>query len=248
MRLWSRGDDWVSNQVFWHGWSGYEPECAGLFYRLAERSSLTVDVGAHVGFYSILAALANSEGRVLAFEPMPGMYVRLEHNVALNGLSNVECVRAAVTDESGSVELFHGPAELACSTTISTEFAQSYDDHLSSLVRALTLDDFIRERGGGRTPELVKLDIEAAEPSALRGMRQILEARPVVICEVLPIGRVASEIEELLRPLGYEFFHLTPEGIVRRERIAAHPEWLNYLFAHPSGALSEALGESLLQR
>ena len=245
MRLWSRGDDWVSNQVFWRGWAGYEPECAGLFYRLAERSRLTVDVGAHIGFYSILAGLANREGRVLAFEPMPGMYARLKHHVALNDLSNVECVRAAVTDDCGTIELFHAPAELACSTTISAEFAESYDDHVSSLVRALTLDDFLRDRDDGWTPDLVKLDIEAAEPSALRGMRQTLEARPVIVCEVLPIGRVASDIEELLGPLGYRFFHLTSEGAVRRNRIVPDAQWLNYLFAHPSGALSGTLDESL---
>jgi hypothetical protein len=35
LRLWSRGDDWISNQVFWRGWSGYEPETTPLFFELA---------------------------------------------------------------------------------------------------------------------------------------------------------------------------------------------------------------------
>src|SRR4051794_24818086 len=71
LRLWSRGDDWISNQVFWRGWSGYEPETAPLFFRLAQDADVVLDVGAYVGFFAVLAGLANRRSRVLAFEPMP---------------------------------------------------------------------------------------------------------------------------------------------------------------------------------
>jgi hypothetical protein len=49
LRLWSKGDDFVSNQVFWRGLRGYEPETAPLFYALAETAQTTLDLGAHVG-------------------------------------------------------------------------------------------------------------------------------------------------------------------------------------------------------
>lgn len=62
-RLWSRGDDWVSNQVFWRGWRGYEAETSGLFYRLATQAATVFDIGAHVGFFTILAAHANPRPR-----------------------------------------------------------------------------------------------------------------------------------------------------------------------------------------
>ena len=64
LRLWSRGDDWVSNQVYWRGWDGYEPETVPLFWRLAERSAVTLDVGAYVGYFALLAGHANPSGRV----------------------------------------------------------------------------------------------------------------------------------------------------------------------------------------
>lgn len=54
LRLRSRGDDWVSNQVYWRGWNGYESESVPLFFRLATRASVTLDVGAYVGFYALL--------------------------------------------------------------------------------------------------------------------------------------------------------------------------------------------------
>src|SRR5689334_14287435 len=59
LKLWSRGDDWVSTQIFWRGLEGYEPETAQLFLRLAADSSVTLDIGAYVGFYTLLAAQAN---------------------------------------------------------------------------------------------------------------------------------------------------------------------------------------------
>ena len=40
LRMWSRGDDWVSNQLFWRGWNGYETETSGLFFRLATRAKV----------------------------------------------------------------------------------------------------------------------------------------------------------------------------------------------------------------
>src|SRR2546425_1240599 len=58
-RLWTKGDDWISNLVFWKGWDGYEPDTSPFFYDLAAKSKVFFDVGAHVGYYAILAGLAN---------------------------------------------------------------------------------------------------------------------------------------------------------------------------------------------
>src|SRR5262249_7372061 len=66
LRLWSRGDDWVSNQVYWRGWDGYDPETIPLFFRMARRAQTILDVGAYVGFYTLLAALANPWAGVYA--------------------------------------------------------------------------------------------------------------------------------------------------------------------------------------
>jgi hypothetical protein len=52
MWLWSRGDDWIANQVYWRGWAASEPEALPLFYALAEEAEVILDIGAHVGIYS----------------------------------------------------------------------------------------------------------------------------------------------------------------------------------------------------
>jgi len=107
LRLWSRGDDWISTQIFWHGLEGYEPETVGAFFRLAEQAAVTVDLGAYVGYFTVMAALANDAGRVIALEPLPATFSRLQRNVSLNGLSNVASRNVAAGASSGSAELHH---------------------------------------------------------------------------------------------------------------------------------------------
>ena len=115
LKLWSLGDDWVSNQVFWRGLAGYEPETVSVFLRLAEEARVTVDVGAYVGFYTVLAAHANPSARIFAFEPHPVAYTRLLRNVGLNELANVECLQAAVGESTGCAEFFCGSGQLPTS-------------------------------------------------------------------------------------------------------------------------------------
>ena len=114
--LWSLGDDWVSNRV-WRGWKGYDPETVPVFFRLAERAQVIFDVGAYVGFYTLLAARRQPPAQVYAFEPLPTVYERLTHN-ALNQLPNVHCHLKAVGEESGFADFYHAAARLPTSSSL----------------------------------------------------------------------------------------------------------------------------------
>jgi FkbM family methyltransferase len=228
--LWSRGDDWVSNQVYWRGWQGYEPETAPLFFRLASRAAVTVDVGAHVGYYTLLAAHANPAGRVFAFEPLPAVFERLRCLVALNRLANVTCNASAVGDADGTADFYHVPEGLPSSSSLSYEFMRPAGPLCRTPVPVLTLDRFLRENGVARL-DLVKLDTETTEVQVLRGMTETLRRdRPHLVCEVLARPGVAEPLEALLGPLGYRYYHLTAAGPVPRPRVEGHLVWKNYLF------------------
>jgi FkbM family methyltransferase len=236
--LWSQGDDWVSNQVFWKGWRGYEPETIELFYRAASRAVTVIDVGAYVGFFSLVAAHANPEGRVFAFEPHPTTYERLERHVVLNHLSNVTCVRSAVGDREGSADLVHAPTGLPCSSSLSEGFMASHADTVRSTVPLLTLDGFLEDEAVGPVTVL-KIDTESTEPEVLRGSQRMLERdHPLIFCEVLPGHGTARELEAILRPLDYRFYLLTSEGPRHVARIEGHTSWLNYLFAWAASDVS----------
>ena len=212
LRLWSRGDDWVSNQVFWRGWSGYEPETTPLFFRLATKARVTLDVGAHVGFYSLLAAHANPEGKVYAFEPMPVTYDRLRRNISLNGLTNVAAFNSAVGEADGGAEFYHGTTEIPCSCGLSPKIFSDPDFVVGSFtVPVVALDSFV---GGEqlRHVDLVKIDTETTELQVLRGMvNTIRRDRPDIVCEVW--GGPGQAMGDFLSEFNYQFYALAETGL-----------------------------------
>ncbi len=234
LHLFSKGDDWVTNQVFWKGWKAYEPGTIDLFYRLAARSNTILDIGAYVGFFSLVAALANRNARVYAFEPMEAIHRRLLENVERNKLKNVECLNAAVSDSTGTARFFFSQAAFAQGLPTSSSLSESFMAGAPGLtgvdVPLLTIDGFTSDRDLSRV-DLVKVDTETTEPSVLRGMRGVLTRdHPAIICEVLKGRAEGAALEAELRPLEYRFFLLTPDGPVGQESIEGHPKFLNYLF------------------
>lgn len=230
MKLWSRGDDWVSNELYWRGLDGYEPETVSIFLRYATRARVVVDVGAYVGFYTVLAACVNPDSRVFAFEPHPDAYRRLRRNVDLNRLANVECHDLALGEAADIADLHGVPGHLPTSSSLSLEFMTPHGVLRRIPVRVTTLDAFLAERSVTGV-DLVKIDTETTEPDVLRGMARTLERdRPAIVCEVLA-GRAAErDLEALLAPWGYRYYLLTGAGPERRTRIAGDASWLNYLF------------------
>jgi FkbM family methyltransferase len=233
MRLWSRADDWVSNQVFWKEWKGYEPETSPLFFEYATRARATLDIGAYVGFFTLLAAHANPQAQVVAFEPLPPVFRRLQVNVRRNSLDNVVCVNAAVGSSVGRADFFHTALGLPCSSSLSLRFMEGTSGLTQTEVEVTTIDQFLAEHPLDAI-DLVKIDTESTEPEVLSGMSGLLDrSRPVIFCEVLPGQGTGAALARILEPLGYAFFHLRPEGPARVDQIVGHPESLNYLFAVP---------------
>jgi FkbM family methyltransferase len=231
LKLNSKGDDWVSNQVFWRGWQGYEPETVPLFYKLAEQSTVTFDVGAYVGFFTLLAAHANPNARVFAFEPMTAIYQRLCQNIKLNALQNVTTTFGAVSAEEGEAEFFHQEGlELPTSSSLSFDFMKTAENIISTKVKVFQLDKFAQENGIEKI-DLMKVDTETTEPDVLLGAKNLLENhQPDIVCEVLAGRAEGSKLKEILAPFGYKFYLLTSEGAAEREEIEGHPDFLNYLF------------------
>jgi FkbM family methyltransferase len=175
LKLNSKGDDWVSNQVFWRGWQGYEPETIPLFYKLAEKSAVTFDVGAYVGFFALLAAHANPNGKVFAFEPMPAIYQRFCQHIELNSLKNVTTTFGAVGTEEGEAEFFHQEGlDLPTSSSLSFDFMKESENFVSTKVKVFQLDKFAEENKIEKV-DLMKIDTETTEPDVLIGAMNLLK-------------------------------------------------------------------------
>lgn len=93
---------WVTPRFVSHyGDHRFEPLTAALIRSVARRKQMFLDVGAHYGFFSILAGLENPDLRVHALEPIPENMEILRRNLQLNELSNVHCVDKAASDRTG---------------------------------------------------------------------------------------------------------------------------------------------------
>jgi FkbM family methyltransferase len=218
LTLVSRGDDWVPNQVFWRGWQGFEPEMSSLFFDLARRARTTLDVGAYIGFYALLAGHANPHGTVLAFEPVERIVERLRLNVAANHLRNVEVVSKAVGRRSGRAQFYAIPSGIPSSSSLSQEFMSFHRDAVPNEVDVVQLDQLVAERD--LNVDLVKIDTETTEPDVLAGMAETLERdRPDVFVEVLEQADTEA-MDAVVLPLGYRLVQLSPRsGRIERQSL-----------------------------
>jgi FkbM family methyltransferase len=175
----------------------YEPEITALFRRLVTPGSTVFDVGANVGYFSILAGELGAA--VHAFEPNPRVRALLARSVGL-GLSDIEVVPAACSDCSGTAPLFlSDSANTGMSgLTVPTERRVEVD--------LITLDEY-----AGRTrarPDLLKVDVEGHEREVLAGAQSLLRtARPTVIAETSAVDTI-----ELMRSCSYLPRRILPDG------------------------------------
>ncbi|MGH9469072.1 MAG: FkbM family methyltransferase [Terriglobia bacterium] len=190
-----KGMRWVAGSSDHGCWLGiYELPQRRLFEKAVKQGSVVFDIGAHAGFYTLLAsALAGPEGRVFAFEPFPPNMLKLKTHLLLNGISNVSTFEAAVSNREG-----YFPFEAGSSTT------QGRLSKRGSLrVRTVTLDNLI-SRGDAPVPACLKIDAEGEESNILAGAVNLLtRAHPVVFLSTHS-GEQRLRCSALLQSLGYK--------------------------------------------
>jgi FkbM family methyltransferase len=142
-------------------WTGsYERAVQDTFAAVIRLGDVVWDVGAHIGFFSLLASrLVGPNGRVHAFEPVAANRARLLASLALNSATNVTVHDCALSDTSGEGILFPRGAS---STWTMVERGESK----GTPIRCKTLDELV---ASGPPPTLVKIDAEGAEVDVLRG-------------------------------------------------------------------------------
>jgi len=202
--------DAVSPELLFGG--GYEKYETILFQELVTEGMNVIDIGANIGYYTLLAAkLVGERGKVFAFEPEPQNYALLLRNIEVNGYKNITAVRKAAFSNTGKANLHLGEYSGAHSL---------YNPYTNSpgavVVDTVSLDEFFE---GKEYPiDIIKIDVEGAEMTVLLGMTDILEKNNSlkIFTEFYPAGLQSSgfsaqEYWDKLVESGFKFIYLIDE-------------------------------------
>jgi len=168
----------------------YELDTARLIHRLLKPNLWFVDVGANLGYFTLLAAKWTAPaGRVDAFEPDPINRKRLEQHLHENSLGDrVRIYPIAASSQAGEVELIH-PQSAGANHGMASMYKSLAGEGETFTVPTARLDKLLNG-----SPDLIKLDVEGAELAAIEGMENILRSPtpPRLIIEHNPTSCAAA--------------------------------------------------------
>lgn len=228
----------------------YENEVSTFLLHALRPGDCFVDVGAHVGYFSLLAAsLVGPAGRVFSFEPEPGNFADLLRNKYENSFANLVAFPSPVSAATGDV-VFHLNADNDGGHALWEVGRHPFNTRSrarpgSSIMRAVALQDVATICD--RLPRVLKIDTEGAEARVLEGAANWLAgaAVPFVVAEINEFGlRQMNSSQADLRAWmwrgGYRTYLLHRDGkppvLVPRDSIitCSNDDVFNVLFAQPA--------------
>lgn len=190
----------VTQELYYNGAKAYE--FSPLFAVLVKNADVFLDIGANIGYFSILANKLNPNCKVVSFEPSLGSLHFLRKNIELNGAESIVVIDKAVSNLNGTLtfnEVSNSKYpwvkfNLNGSNSLAGEFIKStfnsYDVHVTkieSVIESLKLSSI----------DLIKLDTECTEHLILDcSITVIQEKKPIIICEVYPV--IEAEVENII--------------------------------------------------
>jgi FkbM family methyltransferase len=235
-------DRFISQSIIEH--AIYEPHVTAALKRELREDHVFLDIGASIGWYTLLAASILRRGKVIAVEPLYSNLQLLYQNLIRNEFRNVFVFPYAATDQSAVLQLNFVQTNAYVTAANNTSHAYRY-------VQGVKLDDIL-----GQEPKIdvVKIDIEGHEPFALKGMDGLIrQHRPILVSEYHPKAlRAHSNLEpcSYLRSIldfGYQLSVIDPQG---QELSCADPDTvLEYWRSHNERAgMTDELHLDILAR
>jgi FkbM family methyltransferase len=235
--------DNCGHHLFYYG--AYEPLQVALWSQLLahRKEAVVLDIGANIGFYSLLAAAQASVSRVVSFEPNPLVLPTLRYNVRLNqSLRGKVVVAAVAVGEANGTVRFHRnyePHNLGLGS-----MRASTADPFTVDVPIVRLDTYLSSQRLDRV-DVIKIDVEGAEHLVIAGLKAWLEshARPTIVIEVHPgllpdFGSSVPALFATLTEAGYRLRRLRTDGAL--EMAPDNFEGIAWVLAEPDALRPEA--------
>ena len=191
----------VSEELYLFG--VHEPLATRCYLECLSPGDHVIDVGSNIGYYALLAAeKVGSDGRIVGFEPAPGVLEILQQNVKSSGRRNIEVFSCAIGAKSGTLEFFESEIPNWGSLFQNSSLMQTR----ATAVPARTVDEIVRDTAGLH-PNALRMDVEGAELMVLEGARDVLrQYKPSLFVEFHNFALGWNKVREAiigLRDLGY---------------------------------------------
>ena len=203
-----------------HSWVERKILCTGYFERWVDDfltrclkpGYVALDVGANIGCHTlVMASAVGQSGRVLAFEPNPRVFARLQANIRLNRFANVDAFPVALSHQKEQQTLFI-PGAANCNQGLASMHRANLDAGCEEVpVVTLTVDEVVQQQKLQRV-DLLKVDVEGHEWQVFLGARETLARfRPVLVFEFSERqwrngGFTPADVEAFMAEQGYELF------------------------------------------
>ena len=210
----NNNDDSVVSSIVWL--DGFENTSIAIWSVLSRNAQVILDVGSYTGLYSLVASANNASADITAFEPLSDNYIRLTENIKLNKFK-IRMLNIALSDSTGTAgfNIFSEPGFL----TSGGSLLKGNNIKRSEEVELSTIDTLISE-GVFNSPELIKIDVEGAELSVLKGMQTVFEQghRPDFLIEVLDDK---TGLTDFFDGMGYRFYQVleSDKKIIRKNSL-----------------------------
>lgn len=191
----------------------FEPGESRLFRQLLRPGDIVVDAGAHIGWFTTIAAnCVGRSGQVVAFEPYPPNAAMLKQNLVQNRCTNARVLETALGSGPGTLALARGHGDSGAVTAL--DWARDG----RAVVPVTTLDEVM---DGFGAVALVKIDVEGWEAHVLRGAERTLSRTKHVLIEInrpalTKAGTSPEELFGLLRSAGFARFAPVAQAGLRR--------------------------------
>jgi len=206
---------YLTRELFWKRAEGFE--YTTIFIGLIKKTAVFLDIGANIGYYSILGCSINDRLTVYAFEPSTGPIAYLFENIQINNvLNNVFAEQLALSDTSGEIDFYEiKNAKFPEIKNLSGEHnIGTKKDKISckTKVSSITLDEYTKVKSI-EAIDLIKLDTEGAEVLILKGAKDTINRnKPIIICETL-FNKIENKLDAIMREYNYKFYNHTHDGL-----------------------------------
>ena len=211
VKLTNLDKSYMAFRLSWDGWKYYEPIATLLLVELLKDKKTFLDIGANVGYFSMLAASENSEMQVISFEPDPSNFSILSENIRLSGFKNIKCEKLAIADKTGTQTFYVGASNMQ--GTLAKRPGETYVQEIP--VNAVSLDNYLNSQilKGNL---LIKTSGGPYVLNIIRGAVKTLNAhKPDILLEVVTV--FDPDVIKILKDCGYSFYQITDEGFYLKD-------------------------------